>query len=143
MAPLISASLQAPTPVSWSGVMFDAVASKAGVLKTRPPDNSFSNIGSPLAVFGVWQLPQANIELTRYCPRSVGVCAKAAVVAASKPANPNVPRRNICPSIASMAVKTRMDVSVPRPIVIGAKRYCCRECDDAGAQRYDDPRPRC
>jgi hypothetical protein len=42
--------------------MFDAVASKAGVLKTRPPDNSFSNIGSPLAVFGVWQLPQDNID---------------------------------------------------------------------------------
>jgi len=76
-------------------------------------------------------------RLTRYCPRSIGVCAKAAVVAASKPANPIVSRRNICPSIASMVVKTRMDVSVLRPIVIGAKRYCCRECDDAGAQKHE------
>jgi hypothetical protein len=82
MARLISASLQAPIPLSWSGVTFDAVASKAGVVNTRPPDNSFSAIGSPLAVFGVWQLPQANIEVTRYLPRSSGVCAKAVAMLA-------------------------------------------------------------
>jgi hypothetical protein len=33
------------------------VASKAGVVKTSPPDNSLSAIGSPLAVFGVLQAP--------------------------------------------------------------------------------------
>jgi hypothetical protein len=87
----------APIPVSRSGVMFEAVASKAGVVNSKPPDNSFSAIGCPVAVFGVWQLSHANIELTRYWPRSVGVCAKAVVVVASKLAKHNILTRNICP----------------------------------------------
>src|ERR1700704_6239264 len=41
-ARLISASLQLPIPVSISGVMFGAVAMKAGVVKVRPPENAFS-----------------------------------------------------------------------------------------------------
>ncbi len=64
-ARLISASLQLPIPVSTSGVMFDAVAMKAGVVKVRPPENVFSATVLPSASRGVWQLPQAMMVLTR------------------------------------------------------------------------------
>ena len=64
-ARLISASLQPPIPVSLSGVMFGAVAMKAGVLKASPPDSALSAISLPSASRGVWQLPQAMMVLTR------------------------------------------------------------------------------
>jgi hypothetical protein len=65
-ARLISASLQLPIPVSTSGVMFGAVAMKAGVVKVRPPpEKAFSAIVLPSASRGEWQLPQAMIVLTR------------------------------------------------------------------------------
>jgi hypothetical protein len=64
-ARLISASLQLPIPVSGSGVMFGAVATKAGVLNVRPPENAFSRINGPFASRGEWQLPQAMMVLTR------------------------------------------------------------------------------
>ena len=64
-ARLISASLQLPIPVSTSGVMFGAVAMKAGVSKVSPPDSALSAMILPSASRGEWQLPQAMMVLTR------------------------------------------------------------------------------
>jgi hypothetical protein len=61
---LISASLQLPMPVSWSGVMLGAVTSNGGSLKRKPPEKSLpaTAAGGP---FGEWQLAQVMMVLTR------------------------------------------------------------------------------
>jgi hypothetical protein len=66
MARLISASLQAPMPVSRSGVMFEATPAYGGMSKpTPPPASSRPGIARPSASLGVWQLPHARIVVTR------------------------------------------------------------------------------
>src|SRR4030088_2223292 len=66
---LMSASLQAPIPLSLSEVMFDAVTSKGGSSKRMPPDSALSSI-RPFGPRGVWQLWQVITVSTRYLPRS-------------------------------------------------------------------------
>jgi hypothetical protein len=64
-ARLISASDHVPMPVSLSGVMFGAVARKAGVSKVSPPDSALPAMNLPSASRGEWQLPHAMMVLTR------------------------------------------------------------------------------
>src|SRR6185437_6577215 len=55
-------------PVALSGVIFGAVTLNGGSSQDRPPENALSII-SPFGPFGVWQLPQVRMPLTRYSPR--------------------------------------------------------------------------
>ena len=61
---LMSASLHLPMPVSLSWVMLGAVTLNGGSSHDSPPENALSMM-SPVGPFGVWQLPQVRIELTR------------------------------------------------------------------------------
>ena len=61
---LISASVHSPMPVSLSCVMLGAVTLNGGSSKVRPPEKSLpaTAAGGP---FGVWQLAQVMMVLTR------------------------------------------------------------------------------
>jgi hypothetical protein len=61
---MICSSVQEPMPVSLSGVMFGAVTLNGGSSQLRPPEKSLpaTAAGGP---FGVWQLPQVMMVLTR------------------------------------------------------------------------------
>ena len=61
---LISASVQLPMPVSLSCVMLGAVTLNGGSSHDSPPENALSGM-SPVGPFGVWQLPQVRMPLTR------------------------------------------------------------------------------
>src|SRR3954463_1609768 len=75
---LTSASLHAPMPVSLSCVMLEAVTLNGGSSQLSPLERSRSNTGAPRSPFGVWQFWQVMMVLTRYLPRSTGVCDDAA-----------------------------------------------------------------
>src|SRR3954463_14740223 len=90
-AVLICSSVQEPMPVSLSCVMFDAVTLNGGSSQESPLERSRSQIGAPRSPFGVWQFWQVMMVLTRYLPRSIGVCADA-VFAVTKAASIKIQR---------------------------------------------------
>src|SRR4051794_36465510 len=75
--------------------MFDAVTLNGGSSHDSPLERSRSKIGAPRSPFGVWQFWQVMIVLTRYLPRSTGVCADAEPHAASNAAITNPVRMRI------------------------------------------------
>src|SRR5579862_1672918 len=114
---LMSASLQAPMPVSLSGVMFGAVTSNGGSSKRRPPEKSLpaTTSGGPL---GEWQLAQVIMVLTRYEPRSTAVSAYA------PPASASVTKVNV----ASRSMKPFPQFLIPAPGLL------LRQCAPAANQ---------
>ena len=68
----ISVSLQRPMPVSRSGVMLDARAVNGSSGNSMPPASSRPAINCPSGPRGVWQLPQATIEVNDHDLASMG-----------------------------------------------------------------------
>src|SRR5205809_1047639 len=83
-AVLICSSVHEPMPVSLSCVMFEAVTLNGGSSQESPLERSRSKIGAPRSPFGVWQFWQVMMVLTRYLPRSTGVCARTAVAVVAR-----------------------------------------------------------
>src|ERR1700716_4207387 len=120
---LMSASLQAPIPLSLSEVMLDAVTSKGGSSKRMPPDSALSSI-MPVGPRGVWQLWQVITVSTRYLPRST-LAPDCACAAATPDASARIPIatcRIMCLSCCLCVLRDEADAR-PAPTLAQATRF--------------------